>query len=345
MSFPAVRLVRLACASLVIAATAARAEERTSPLPEHLPLGQEACFGRVYDAAHLASHPRQQVTSFHLAHEFAADPNSEFPPAAMDEIRKADGDNGHVSVTAYVRFRDRPGVYSNGLSCYRTEEGRTLCGVDCDGGSFSLKTSGASLLLENEGFVVVGGCGANEEESEERVSVSPGADDRVFRLDPKPVAACRAERDAQAPSWAKRGAAIRERLAQKEEICFARSYDAAHLASHPQQSVRRIAVIKAQGDFVEPSDWPHYDLIFRIETRDGSKVEKKASCEPDHYAYTCTFGNSMETYGEAYLARADRDAIALRDRRGNLGKLFGLKLGSDDRLFRLTASPASNCRF
>jgi hypothetical protein len=27
---------------------------------------QEACFGRVYDRAHLASHPSQKVTSVHI---------------------------------------------------------------------------------------------------------------------------------------------------------------------------------------------------------------------------------------------------------------------------------------
>src|SRR5689334_10203808 len=27
---------------------------------------QEACFGRVYDAAHLKAHPQQKVTSFHI---------------------------------------------------------------------------------------------------------------------------------------------------------------------------------------------------------------------------------------------------------------------------------------
>ncbi len=41
---------------------AASAQERASCLPRHLPLGQEACFGRVYDAAHLRKHPKQRVT-------------------------------------------------------------------------------------------------------------------------------------------------------------------------------------------------------------------------------------------------------------------------------------------
>ena len=55
--------------------------------------------------------------------------------------------------------------------------------IECDGGSFRLARAGAnSVLLHNNGFVLVGGCGEEMEEGKE-VYFDPGADDKVFRLD------------------------------------------------------------------------------------------------------------------------------------------------------------------
>jgi hypothetical protein len=47
-----------------------------------------------------------------------------------------DGVDGRVGVSAYVRFRDRPGLFYNSLSCHRSD-GVVRCGIDCDGGGFS----------------------------------------------------------------------------------------------------------------------------------------------------------------------------------------------------------------
>ena len=41
--------------------------------------------------------------------------------------------------------------------------------IECDGGSFRLARSGAnSVLLHNNGFVLIGGCGEEMEEGQER---------------------------------------------------------------------------------------------------------------------------------------------------------------------------------
>ena len=45
-----------------------------------------------------------------------------------------------------------------------------------------------------------------------------------------------------------------------------------------------------------------------------------------------------------YLTRT-ADGAMLRDRKGNLSTLLKGKLGSDDRMFRLTAAPESACKF
>src|SRR5690606_26187865 len=156
-------------------------------------------------------------------------------------------EQGSINVTAFVRFRDRNGVFWNGLSCRATEDGGARCGVDCDGGGFRVKGRDASLLVENLGFVVVGGCGASDDEQAMSDFVDPGEVERLFRLDPKPVAECRALDEQSKPAWAKLGSSVRTRLHTKDASCFARRYDAAHLAKHPDQTVARIALLKPAG--------------------------------------------------------------------------------------------------
>jgi hypothetical protein len=325
---------------------AAAQEKPASQLPSHLPLLKEACFGRVYDATHLASHPKQRVTAFHLAREFTPDPHTEDNSWTAESLREGDGHDGRILVTAYVRFRDRQGVFSNGLSCVRNDKGIVRCGIDCDGGSFNLRASGSSILLENEGFTVVGGCGASEEDQDNMEIVQPGADDKLFRLDPRPVSACVAERQARAPAFAKLGAPIRERLAQKGEVCFSREYDAAHLAAHPAQTVRRIAILKTADDVRAPGEHPSYDLVFRMIRKDGERFEKKASCAPDAYRYLCSFHNEdSNVHGEFYLTRAGVTDISLRDRKERLTDFFHANLGKDDRFFKLKSNTAKDCAF
>lgn len=338
----------LVCAAIILSPVPCRAaqdeEKKESPLPSHLPLKTEACFGRSYDAAHLAAHPKQRVTSFYLSREFKEDENLEFDPTPEQELKGNDGEYGRVSVNAYVRFRDRKGVYTNGLSCGKGDDGKVHCGIDCDGGSFNLKASGQSLLLENQGFVVVGGCGASEDEQENEEHVSPGTDDKVFRLDPKPVSACMTERAAMAPAWAKLGKPLRFRFKENETLCLSKSYDAAHLASHPKQTIKRIAVLKTRESKTDP-DFAQYQLLFRIETRDGKTFEQTAGCAPDQYAFGCQPRGPVDTDRSFYLTRAGENDAMLRDKHGLLDKVFKTKLGSDDRLFKLTASPAETCRF
>jgi hypothetical protein len=45
------------------------------------------------------------------------------------------------------------------------------CSIECDGGSFDLKReSPTTVLLHNNGFVLVGGCGAEADELERSIS-------------------------------------------------------------------------------------------------------------------------------------------------------------------------------
>lgn len=330
----------------VLAQSSIATDEKSSPLPSHLPLRKEACFGRVYDARHLASHPRQRVISVLLFRDFTPDTNAEYPPDDRQALLDPDGEDGRVNLSAYVRLRDRKGVYSNSFSCTRSDKGDVVCGIDCDGGSFRLKAAGSGLDLTNEGFVVVGGCGGNEEDQAHSVFVQPGNDDKTFRLAPHPLNACIAEREAMKPSFAALGAPLRVRLSMAAPRCFARSYDAAHLASHPRQQVRRIAVLKPKEEPRKPEDnYPSYKLTFKIERRDGKVFEKTAECSPDNYLYACTSEADANGSREFYLSRAGENDIMLRDPRRVMEALFDANLGTDDKNFRLTQSDDGACRF
>src|SRR5262249_26151633 len=196
-------------------------------------------------------------TSLYVFHDLTADPNLEMEQDTPAQMIENDGDNGRVRITAFVRFRDRKGVFSNGLSCAKGEGGKPFCYIDCDGGSFNLRPSGASLLLDNNGFVVVGGCAASEDDDERPEYVQPGADDKTFRLDKQPVAQCVAMRSAQAPPWAKLGKPLRLRFDKDRATCHARSYDAAHLRAHPHQAVNGIAVLNPKKDQAGHADPPN----------------------------------------------------------------------------------------
>lgn len=333
----------LVLAALAGTSVALAQDARVSPLPNHLPVGVEACYGRAYDAAHLRAHPQQRVTSFHIFRDFVPDTNSEEEPSSRAALLGHDGEDGRIGLTAYVRVRDRQGVFSNWFTCKREDNGTVLCGIDCDGGTFHARPSGTSLLIENHGFVVLGGCEASDEDLANPIFIKPDPDDKTFRLDKQPVAQCAALRDAKKPAWAKLGSPLRERFAKAGALCLTRAYDAAHLASHPQQSVKRIAILKTADD--APHHPPQYNLSFRVELKDGQRLEAKTNCWPDNYAYTCTHAAELDTVRSFYLTRAGDYVVMLRDRKGSLAELFKHRLEDDDRMFRLSAAPASECDF
>lgn len=336
----------LLAAAILSAMGSAFAEENQSPLPTHLPLGKEACYGRVYDANHLAKHPKQLVASLHLFHDLAPDQNTEDEPLTREELLKNELESSSINVNAFVRFRNRKGVYWNTLSCNRSADGKlTRCGIDCDGGSFTLQPRQKNLALTNEGFVLVGGCGASDEEYDNQVHLLPGADDKTFLLEPLPLAQCAALRDAVKPAFAKMGKALRVRFATEAALCYSRSYDETHLRKHPQQTVRKIALLRAAGGKDVHKDAPGYDLTFRIETKDGKRFTQTAKCYPDRYAHTCPVKAKTDTAKDFYVTRAGDEALTIRDRAGMLADFLGATLGKDDRLFRLEASAASACEF
>ena len=131
-----------------------------------------ACFNRVYDPAHLASHPQQNVKSMTLL--------AVVDPVNPDEVQLRFG----------VMFRSRKGMLETNGGCgiVKDENGAPTsatsahCNVDCDGGAID-------VTLKTDGDVLVGiPAGARlwkpgADNPDDNVHGAFGADDKIFRLD------------------------------------------------------------------------------------------------------------------------------------------------------------------
>jgi hypothetical protein len=332
---------------------------------------QEACFGRVYDRGHLASHPDQKVTGIHIFRSLSERPEAEnWQQNQRDEAIRRFRESGETSVQAFVTFRDRKGYFYNALTCGKETRNGVGCYIECDGGSFDIKReSPTTALLTNNGFVLIGGCDGEVEEGE-RVYFSPGKDDKVFRLESKPAPVCRAEEQKAKPIRA--GKPLRERFGEQETFCFGRNYDAAHLAKHPRQKVASIRVGRlTPGD--ERLDkslaqiWPEdvkLSVSLTLKAAAGRRVLNYI-CSPQEASWEC----SAETASSArstcdgntmHVARGAGDDIVLINRQDGLpieaacqaktaeepidGDFQRRRTRSDDNTFRLTRMPIEACR-
>jgi hypothetical protein len=337
---------------------------------------KEACFGRVYDKAHLAAHPQQKVTSIHVFRSLEDRKEAEnwTPARRQERIDWLKNEHPSVGVDAYVTFRDRKGYFYNSLSCSDSSDDGVMCGIDCDGGSFVLKPGNAgSIMLQNNGFVLIGGCG-EDIDSADQVHFTPGKDDKVFRLDKKPIDACRAEEQKTIPIRLGQGQPLRERFEPDEPFCYGRDYDAAHMAKHPQQKVASIRVgrldpapERKETDTMSAREWPNDVRVnVSMKMKAGSTSRKATySCDPEVSNWKCHITGPEthnDTCTERYfqLSRAPGENISLINRRDGLpidfacpdasksqdagGDAAKRKTKSDDASFRLTKMPLEACR-
>jgi hypothetical protein len=133
--------------------------------------GKHICFARVYDADHLARHPKQKVTEieFRLAyHRF--DPDENFPAGQRNYIfevlAKRRGDDSRA--TAFGECSPA----SQSISC----------SIDCDGGGMVAERVGKNeirLSFGNYSYLRMSGCGGGEADAADLV---PGDDDKEFLL-------------------------------------------------------------------------------------------------------------------------------------------------------------------
>lgn len=125
------------------------------------------CYARTYDAKHLAAHPKQQLTHFALS------ASSLNPP-----LQK-----GEFEVTFSFRVKGHKEVYESEGIC-RGGPLTATCGVEADGGQFTMKADGDGLLLTITRIAVEG-------ETDFSPDIGVGGDDRKVRLHLAAKSACR----------------------------------------------------------------------------------------------------------------------------------------------------------
>jgi len=127
-----------------------------------------ACFVRRYTKAHLASHPDQNVT------------------AMTAFVSRQDGPDGYYAISMQVKFRQLNKPFHVSGSCSESEDGRQAlgCGVECDGGSLSVRVKNeTSILVEIPDSVRLFDPSATEEFADLPKGARFGSDDKLFRLD------------------------------------------------------------------------------------------------------------------------------------------------------------------
>jgi hypothetical protein len=138
-----------------------------------------ACFSRVYDTAHLAQHPRQNVRTMLLLVKASSDSNQ--PTYAL-----------RLGVT----FRKSGAHFESAGSCGSIHDAGEAggspaavhCGVDCDGGSIDVAIKDAkSVLVSIPTGARIWRAGSDNDSDEAKRF---GSDDKVFRLDKAALTEC-----------------------------------------------------------------------------------------------------------------------------------------------------------
>ena len=130
--------------------------------------GGKLCYLRVYDDAHLKSHPKQTVRRIFIDFDVNA---------RSDETRKNGADNFEAGIGFMLKRSSE--WYGQALSC-KTARDHFECYLEADGGTFTLTPRGNMLRL-----AVTGGPGSDihtEGEKDFGTFGAPGSDDRVFLL-------------------------------------------------------------------------------------------------------------------------------------------------------------------
>ena len=354
----------LPAAGMVLAACIGpAAAQQSTVLPDALaPEGQEACYGRVYDDAHMKAHPQQKVRRifFLSGHDPVSRPNEE----ASSELGSDGGYNGFLATT--MRGAERPqwvGGWCGGGGDDGGAPGQFGCGMECDRTMALMRFDGkGSLVLYDLPQDLYLDPGAEEEMTEaEYADAQFGADDVNFRLDPQPLDKCKAEFARIDPPNPALGEPLRKRLAPDQPFCYGRDYAAAHLASHPDQATVMVRVFRGPTEIAAYAAsgsrdyWPDdADVTVSITARQpGTPVAQTYSCLGEADQWRCAVSGGVADTCEA---AADREIFL---RRGVDGAMMmgnpnnalpivdmcaaGDETKSDDKVFKLKPMPLSAC--
>jgi hypothetical protein len=131
------------------------------------------CYARVYDAAHLAAHPKQTVSSLAVA------------------LKPLTGQGAYVvTASAVFRIRGKSGRQYVGGDCSRNGD-VVRCYMDDDAGEFDAVRTAAGVKVTVTASLRLAGAGQASDESEGPYVDPANPEDRVFLLSPAAAAACR----------------------------------------------------------------------------------------------------------------------------------------------------------
>lgn len=154
----------------------------TPPVIGFFDASKPLCLSREYDAKHMASHPKQEVTGLAFAYEpfqrFEGEPDAQ---PMWDQY--GDTPAAFVKIVVTLKGELRPAFGS--ADCRAGENAATLvCGIEGDGGGFALtkQPSGKYRLDNKEGFTVEFASTNPDEPNGGLARIDPADDQDAFLL-------------------------------------------------------------------------------------------------------------------------------------------------------------------
>ncbi|ORE89900.1 hypothetical protein [Aurantimonas sp. 22II-16-19i] len=150
----------------------------------------ETCFARSYSPEHMRSHPRQTVTDIAVIYR---------PVLVLDGVETpqwdASGPTTLINVAIAVRVRGGPPAPMLGFGyCQPTSRDKLDCGIDEDGGQFSLRRTKGGYMLENPDRLLVMPAGSrNDDGTSHSVTIARADDNGEFLVKPGKGGLCDAK--------------------------------------------------------------------------------------------------------------------------------------------------------
>lgn len=147
--------------------------------------------------------------------------------------------------------------------------------------------------------------------------------------------------------------------------CYARAYDARHLAANPAQTVTFLALVRGYRELLTEEhfraqapdqllDWRETTLRVAFRDTGRQRWESRAACTVENGRIECSSGDcdggtftiEREAAGTLLLTvvTGDTSPVRLGGACGSSEASRGLGRGKEDRVFRLAAAPPDQCR-
>lgn len=281
------------------------------PAQENWLPGSGSCWGRVYSAAHLASHPAQTVKSIHLWHELDERKHIEWHAPPDDTEHEVGGvRRKYLDARLYIGAKDHSEIRSERIRC-AVSSGKMACKLPSDAQAeeaepeLLVARQGAAMLLERTTAWPLRALNAHVQTPGE-LSASPmrlSKDDVTFRLDRLPVDACKAVERAFAPAFAQPdNPPLLHNLDRSPRMC---------LTGRGRQGMAiSLYFDSSMGDWPDGIDRFNFNVTQVV---DGQRVKTHLSCNAFDYAWRCKWQVSDERPGAPNVGFASQTGALVRE--------------------------------